>query len=172
MANTDAGQPPRGQQRPRNGKGRFVRNVDTAARDAEAARLRTRGMSYRQIAEQLGYADESNVARAVRKVLLETVQEAGDELRAVEVARLDAMLRVAWEVMETQHVTVQHGKVVVDLDTGEPLRDHGPTLAAIDRVLKIAGQRAELLGLNAPKKIETDGVVKYVIEGVDLGKLT
>jgi len=137
--------------------------------------MRTCGAPYRRIAEELGYADEAGAHRAVAKVLKETVQEAGDELRKVEVERLDALLAVAWEVMTREHVAVSSGKIVTVTDaegTETPLRDDGPTLAALDRVLKIADRRAALLGLDAPKKIETDGSVRYVIEGIDLGKLT
>lgn len=172
MSSPDQGKRPG---RVRGPSGRFVRSIDVAERDAQACRLRTRGLSYREIAEQLGYADEAHAYRAVKKILLETVQEAGDELRAVEVARLDALLAKVWAVLERRHLHVSSGRIVtIELDDGTkvPLEDDGPTLAAADRVLAIAKRRAELLGLDAPKKIETDGVVRYVIEGVDLGKLT
>jgi hypothetical protein len=167
--------PGRGLARPRNGKGRFVRSVDSAERDREAARMRTQGHPYREIADTLGYADEAGAHRAVAKILKETVQEAADELRKVEVERLDALLQVAWDVMMREHVAVSGGKVVtVADDEGNevPLRDDGPTLAALDRVIKIADRRAALLGLDAPQKIQSGGTVRYEISGVDLSKIT
>ncbi|TDC63894.1 hypothetical protein E1258_09620 [Micromonospora sp. KC207] len=161
--------------RPRSPSGRYVRTLDAAERDAEACRLRARGLSYREIAEQLRYADAAGAHRAVQKVLRDTVQEPADELRHLEVVRLDALLAVAWDVLEREHVAHSGGKLV--MVAGEdgvevPLRDDAPTLAAIDRVLKIMTRRAELLGLDAPRKIEQGGQVKYIVEGVDLGALT
>jgi cell division septal protein FtsQ len=86
----------------------------------------------------------------VSKVLRDTVQEAGDELRALELARLDRLEIAANEVLEREHVTVSNGRIVV---LGEsPLPDDAPVLAAIDRLLKIQERRARLLGLDAPTK--------------------
>ena len=176
MTNTDPAKGKgRGQDRPRSGKGRFVRSLDNAERDRQAARLRTQGMPYREIAEQLGYHDEGSAHRAVSKILRETVQEAADELRKVEVERLDALLQVAWNVMMREHVAVSSGKIVMVADdegNEVPLRDDGPTLAALDRVIKIADRRAALLGLDAPQKIQSGGTVRYEISGVDLSKIT
>lgn len=164
-----------GGKRARGPSGRFLRTLDAAERDAEACRLRARGLSYREIAEQLGYADAAGAHRAVSQVLRETVQEPADELRHLEVARLDALLATAWAVLEREHVAHSSGKLVMvagEDGTEVPLRDDAPTLAAIDRVLKIMVRRAELLGLDAPKKIEQGGQVKYIVEGVDLAALT
>lgn len=163
------------EQRARGPSGRFIRTVDSATRDAEACRLRAQGLSYRQIAEQLDYSDEAAAYRAISKVLKETVQEPAEELRALEVARLDALLTRAWAVLERDHVAHSGGKLVMVVgEDGQeiPLRDDAPTLAAIDRVLKIMERRAKYLGLDAPTKIEQGGVVKYIVEGVDLGALT
>ena len=137
--------------RTHGGNGRFVRTVDTAERDAEAARLRTRGYSYQQIADELGWVSRGDAYRAVQRVLADTVKEAGDEVRAIELARLDGLHVAAMDVLERKHVTVSNGRVV-SLDGSGPLPDDGPVLAAIDRLLKIQERRARLLGLDAPTK--------------------
>lgn len=134
----------------RDGKGRFVRDLTTAQRDAEAARLRSAGHSYQHIADVLEYADRGSAHHGVQRVLKETVQEAGDELRALELSRLDAMYVAAMGVLENRHVTVSNGKVVTLHD--QPIEDDAPVLAAIDRLLKIQERRARLLGLDAPVK--------------------
>lgn len=136
----------------RDGNGRFERNAETAARDAEAARLRSRGLTYRQIAEQLGMAGPGKAHEAVKRVLAETVADAAEDLRKVELERLDQMYRAALKVLEADHYAVSHGKVVYLEDGSEPLADNGPVLQAIDRLLKIQERRAKLLGLDAPSK--------------------
>lgn len=137
----------------RGGDGRFTRTVRGAQRDAEAATMRARGATYQQIADALGYADRRTAYRAVEKVLTETVTEPSEELRSLELARLDAILAKAWSVMEAEHVTVSHGKIIRGAD-GQPLRDDGPVLAAIDRILKVSERRARLVGLDAPNRTE------------------
>ncbi len=142
-------------ERPRNsGNGKFVKSVDTAERDADACRLRTTGASYADIAKALGFADAAGALRAVQRGMQSIVAEPARELRAIELARLDLALRHAWEVMTRVHITVSQGRVVLDPATGEPLRDYGPVLAAIDRVIRIGERRAKLLGLDAPTRIE------------------
>jgi hypothetical protein len=56
-----------------------------------------------------------------------------------------------------QDVTVSHGRVIKD-DFDEPILDDGPTLSAIDRILKIQERRAKFLGLDAPQRHEVVSV--------------
>lgn len=138
----------------RGKNGKFCRGVAGAERDAEAAHLRAQGMSYREIAEALGYADPSGAYKAVSRALAAVPVEAVDELRAVELARLDDLTSRAWVVANKTHpVVAANGRVVLGPD-GEPLVDDGPVLHALDRLLKIAERRARLLGLDAAKKYE------------------
>ncbi len=140
--------------RPRNkGTGKFVASADAAERAAEAAKLRTTGMSWQDVADALGFADASGAYRAAQDAM-RAIAEPARELRAIELARLDFALRTAWQAMTAKHVTVSQGRVVLDPVSGEPLRDWAPNLAAIDRVVKIGERRARLLGLDAPTKIE------------------
>ncbi|MFD8667068.1 hypothetical protein ACFV1U_16945 [Streptomyces microflavus] len=138
------------QARPHGGDGQFVRSLTTAQRDAEAARLRTQGWTYQRIADHLGFKQRADAYNAVKRVLDATVREAGEDIRALELERLDRLEAAANEVLEREHVTVSNGRVVA-LD-GAPLPDDGPVLAAIDRLLKIQERRAKLLGLDAPTK--------------------
>ncbi len=135
----------------RGNNGRYTRGVTAARRDARAAELRTRGLSYQQIADQLGYTSRANAYRAVARALAEIVAEPAAELRALELARLDAMARAARAVLEGEHWVVSHGRVVEH--DGRPLVDDAPVLHAIDRLLAIQTRRARLLGLDAPAKV-------------------
>lgn len=148
MATSDQGHP----EKPRNGRGRYTRSPATAERDAEAARMRANGSTYDQIATALGFSTRTNARRAIQRALAATVREPADELRQLELVRLDALWVEATKVMTAEHLTVNHGKVV-EVD-GVPLKDDGPVLSAIDRLLKIMERRAKLVGLDAPAKVQ------------------
>lgn len=144
---------PRTRQQPRGGDGKFVRTVEAAARDAEAARLRERGCTYRQIAAELGYADAGEAHHAVSRAFAAIPMDGVAELRAQMLAQLDYATREAIKVLEARHVTVSNGKVVTL--NGEPVLDDAPALQAIDRLLRIQERKADLVpGLKAPKRME------------------
>lgn len=141
----------------RSHKGQFERTIDTAERDAKAARLKVEGLSYQQIADRLGFTDRSTAAKAAKRALAEVVQEPAEELRKLELERLDDMYRRSYAVLEREHLTVSQGRVVcLENEAGEkvPLPDDGPVLAAVDRLLKIQDRRAKLLGLDAPTQVQ------------------
>ena len=149
--------------------GRFTRAKETAERDAIACEMRTRGMTYQQIADTL-HVTKSSAHKMVERTLAAIVQEPAEAVRQLELDRLDAMYTAAMEVLERQHFTVSQGKVV-DLG-GQPLEDDGPVLQAIDRLLKIQERRARLLGLDSATKTEISGGVKYELVGIDPDTLT
>lgn len=128
----------------------------TAKRRAEAVAMRMSGATYDQIAEALGYASKAAAYVDISRALEASVAE---QRRTVELYReeelqsLDVLLAEAWAILKRDHVTVSHGRIIVD-DEGNKLLDDGPTLQAIDRVLKIRERRAKLLGLDAPTKVE------------------
>lgn len=103
--------------------------IQRQANAVQAFELRKSGASFRQIAEQLGYADESGARKAVMALLKKQQVEAVEDYRKVELARLDAMLLAIAQQVRQGH------------------------LGAIDRALKIMERRARLLGLDAPTKI-------------------
>ena len=104
--------------------------IEVNERQRQAIELRKAGAGFEEIARQLGYKDASGAYRAVKTALRKTIQQPADELRALEAARLDAMLL----------------GIYADARKGN--------VAKIDRVLKIMARRADLFGLDAPKKTE------------------
>lgn len=140
----------------RAGNGKYSKDPETAARDAEACRLRARALSYAEIAKQLGYVDEGHAYQAVKRALLATVAEPAEEVRKHELQRLDNLYKLALQIAERAHVVVSQGRVVYLGDS--PLEDDGPALQAVDRLLKIQERRARLLGLDAPVKHEVRNV--------------
>lgn len=133
-----------------------MKRADTGKRDAEAVRLRAEGNTYQAIAGRLGYNDRSDARKAIEAALTREVREPADELRQMELIRLDSLWLEAVKVLHAEHVTVSNGKVVTIDKDGEkvPVADDAPVLQAIDRLLKIMERRSKLLGLDAPAKVE------------------
>src|SRR5215212_5566001 len=109
-------------------KGRKNRALATE-RQAQALALHKAGLGYQVIADRLGYAGRSGAYKAVEAALHKTLQQPADELRTLELARLDRMQVAIWD------------KAI------------SGNLRAVDRVLKIMKRRATLLGLDAPRQV-------------------
>jgi len=104
------------------------RRILAAEKQVKAMELRKAGATFREIGEKLGYT-EAGARKAVMSALRKTLREPADELRTLEVERLDAMMQGLWP---------------------EALRGN-PN--AVTRVLNIMERRAKLLGLDAPAKV-------------------
>lgn len=143
------------------------RAIAVQERRNKAMRLRAEGLSYVEIADQLGYASGPNASKDVSRALLACAREASAEVRQIELARLDILWTKAMQILCRRHVTVSQGRVVTR--DGEPVIDDMPALAAIDRLVKIQKRRAELLGLDAPLKHE---VVTIDMVEAEIAKLT
>ena len=124
--------------------------VQANERQIKALTLRKAGAGYQAIADALGYKDHTGAWRAVKAALKKTLQEPADELRQLELARLDDMLKAIAPYVAAGNLT------------------------AIDRALKIQERRARLLGLDAPTKQETDnkGTQRIEIVYVDTDDTT
>ena len=102
------------------------RRLRGTAKKRRALELKITGLTYRQIADELDYRSPASAHAAVMRALRETLAEPAEELRQLEVGRLDALLEAVW----------------ADAMTGK--------LPAVDRVLRIGERRAKLLGLDLP----------------------
>jgi hypothetical protein len=119
--------------------------VTQTAKEAQALALRITGASYAQIAQALGFQSKNAAWKMVESALKKTIQEPADEVRALEVQRLDRWL----------------------LNIDAQIRSG--SLEALDRGLKIMTRRATLLGLDAPTKMAPttpDGAQPYTISVV------
>lgn len=124
-------------------------SIDTATRRAYELDLRRRGKPYREIARLTiehfgadslpkGYDERYAYMDLKRELahLREEVHDAAEDVLELELERLDRMLDALWDQLEHD-----------DLDN---------RLSAIDRLLKVGRRRAELLGLDAPVRTETE----------------
>lgn len=139
--------------RPRTSQGRFTVRAGTAERDAKACRMRVAGLTYDQIAGELGFRDRSGARRAVKRALAATAREPAGELIALELERLDHLTRqLQRALVDISYAVTAGGKIVCHPATGELLRDYGPVIAAARELRQVSESRRKLLGLDAPAK--------------------
>lgn len=106
------------------------RRMAHTEKQRQALALRTTGASYEQIAQALHYRTRGGAWRAVQEALRKTLQEPADDVRKLELARLDRWLLGIWP-------QIQAG-----------------SLEALDRGLKIMAQRTYYItGLKVPDKV-------------------
>lgn len=67
-----------------------------AERRARAIELHRRGLTYQQVADEMGYANRGTVHRIIKTALEDRVADSVDELRMAEVDRLDALQAALW----------------------------------------------------------------------------
>lgn len=133
---------------------RQLSDAELAERDEKIWQLRLRGLSLRQIGAEVGLSHPS-VHEILKRGYQERVYPLVDEQRAVELERLDLWTVAAGEVLNREHIHVSNGRIVRD-ENDKPIRDDGPVLAAIDRLVRLAERRARLLGLDAPTRVQAD----------------
>lgn len=101
-------------------------------KERKVLELRLMGVTFDVIAQQVGYASPGSAHNAYKRALLRTLREPAQELRELEVARLDKLLSSIWT---------------------KALRGEIP---AIQTSIKIMERRAKLLGLDVPVKIQAE----------------
>lgn len=102
-----------------------------------AFEMRKQGYTFQQIADSLGVTDlgaHKMVMRTLERLATQTAETA-EQVRAMEIERLNELWRHAWEQVEN----------------GE--------LRAIDVCLNIQNRRARLMGLDAATKVDLSGTV-------------
>lgn len=165
MTTPDHDPPPR----PRNGRGQWIRTAAGRERDTTALDMRSRGRTWREIAETLGYTDAANARRGVANALAEVHYPAVNEMRAEMAERLDQLHREAMAVLEARHIKIHEGRpVYIGPEGAETLvEDDAPVLRAAETILKIEQRRAALFGLDAPTRTKVDvEIVDFTIDGV------
>jgi len=106
------------------------------SRDQKALEMRRAGKDYDSIAKALEYFDRSHARKVIMRLLKadrEKLAETADEVRELELQRIDKMFEVAY---------------------AKALDGH---LLSIDRALRLMERRASMLGLDAPKRQEISG---------------
>lgn len=123
------------------------KKLQAADKQKQAMQLRLRGKQYDEIAEIVGYATGASAYNAVMAALKATLREPAEELRQMEVKRIDVMLDKLWQSIEAW-------------DTAEP---SATKQAVVDRILRLMERRAKYLGLDVVQE-QKDQVIKLVFE--------
>ena len=105
------------------------RDYDRAERKRNALELRLAGASYRDIADAL-QVSQATALQDCKEALADIPAQQADEMRTVELSRLDRLQRAVW-----------------------PRAIKGD-LQAVDRAIKIIDRRAKLFGLDAPQQVQ------------------
>jgi len=116
-----------------------------------AYNMRLKRVSYADIGKALGVS-RTTASTLCQEYIAELSEPLALDARKVELDKLDGIEAVAWKILEDNHVSIQHGKVVM-LD-GHTITDNEPLFKAIASILKISERRAKYLGLDTPVKTE------------------
>lgn len=132
-----------------------TRSLATREKDLRALDYRRRGLSYPQIAAEMG-CSLSGAHQSVQRALADSAREASEEVRQIEAARLDDYMRALNRVLLAKHyvVSTATGKVALHPETGQPLLDDDPVVRTVMALVRVSERRARLLGLDAPVKHE------------------
>jgi hypothetical protein len=132
-----------------------TRSLATREKDLRALDYRRRGLSYPQIAAEMG-CSLSGAHQSVQRALADSAREASEEVRQIEAARLDDYMRALNRVLLAKHyvVSTATGKVALHPETGQPLLDDDPVIRTVMALVRVSERRARLLGLDAPVKHE------------------
>jgi hypothetical protein len=121
------------------------REIDLRAKETEIVSLRRAGHTWEAISNIAGYKNPMDAYRIFQKALTRHLMPKLEELRLVEMDRVDALTLVLW------------GKA----EEGD--------IKAIETIIKLMERRAKITGLDAPTKIQAE-VINY--EGGELGEHT
>jgi len=77
--------------------GRHRDKALAAARKQRAIQLKMQGLSYQQIADEMGYASRGTVYKIIRGAQSARLSDAVEEHRELELARLDALQTAVWD---------------------------------------------------------------------------
>jgi hypothetical protein len=81
----------------RDHRGRALRTPQQIARDVRAAELRSRSLTYQQIATELGLETAAGAYQAVQRGIPRDPDRRAAEARRIELAKLDTVEQAAWE---------------------------------------------------------------------------
>lgn len=150
------------------GTGRYTEDPERFQRMAEALEMRIGGATFAEIAGHFGVHYET-----ARRWVLDArkawpmAQENADEMRERENAKLDRLEKKAWKIIENAPIAWggSSARIPIDPKTGEPLRDTGKVLSAMDKLIAISRRRAGLNGLDVPVESKASIRVSSELDG-------
>ena len=111
----------------------------TAEKYREVVRLRTVGLTFDEIADQVGYKSRAGAKEAYEAALRRWGRETVDDLRTLEGERLEQLWRQTLR------------RLLANPDTTNEF------VALVNSAVRISNSRASLFGLEAPKQVHVSG---------------
>jgi hypothetical protein len=142
------------------------RTAETMEKDAQAYDLFRRGLSYRQIAAQVGWKSPKSAFEAVRRAARDNVLDPLEaaEARQAFLDRFQDYRRAAQRVLSARHyMTNQTGRLTIGPD-GQPLLDHDPVLRALDRLYKVDDMELRLRDLYPAAKSRVEVITEDTVD--------
>lgn len=136
------------------------RSPQTMERDQRAYDLFRRGLSYRQIAAEIGYASSDSAFHAVRRAAKEAASDPFEaaEARQAALDRLQDYRRAMQRILTARHYqATQGGKLITDPD-GNPMLDTGPWVSAMGQLRWIEQEDNRLRDLYPPTRSRVEVV--------------
>ncbi len=152
----------------RSPQGPWIDDPEVAHREAEAMRLRARGRTFQEIADELGYANRAAAKNLIDRAYLKIRLPAAEAYRVAMDEQLDELYSATMKVMEAKHLKVVAGSVVFDPTTGGIMEDDRPVLDAVRAALAVLERRAKLHGLDAPTRVQAEvASVRVTVDGAE-----
>lgn len=160
-----------------------ITDLNTAEIEAQVVALKRQDLTFRQIADRLGVATMT-AHRAFQRAKQRVIEATDFDTRTYingQLAGIEASREILREILAAHHVVISNGHVVSEIigrdadgtpQYGDPYTDDAPVMAAIDRLVKLDAQEAQLLGLNAEQKTSLTANVRYELVGIDPADLT
>lgn len=139
---------------------RMKQKAELQERRKKALEMRTAGVPWATIVLQLGYADEGHLSRDMSQALAEITIHSAEEYRKMQLRALERYQLFTDGMLKLPQ---RQGNAVIPLTENE----HKLNLIRVRTGLKVQERIADLLGLDAPVKMEHSGM----IEGLDIKKL-
>ena len=132
---------------------KFRKNLEVAERDARACRMYyVDRMTYREVAEALGFANEGGAKRSADRGL-KAIQTKGNENLIAEVrARIQENREFVRGKRDNPPLKVSPAGNPVYDKSGKPVYDDAVALTAAAELRKLDQQEIDLLGLAAPRR--------------------
>ena len=112
--------------------GRHKNRALAAARRAQAVQLKASGLTYAAIATEMGYANRGTIYRIISEALKAQNVEAVEQLRNLEVARLDKLQLAMWAAAMAGDVHAASVVTRIIVTRCRLLGLEGPNVLAVD----------------------------------------
>lgn len=129
----------------------------------KALELRLSGLTFEEVAAEVGYASKASAHVAITKAIKESIREPAKEVAAMELARLDKMWAALWSVVQDPESNKNVGPAPDPADFDKPglfkmsrANWEEKRLKAFSMLLSIQKRRAALLGLDAAKTVKSE----------------